>query len=779
MHWLRSGLLLCLCLFLIGGFAEPGASESIFIDIETTDETVEAMVLLESPPAVDNPDRLQHHAAQSQQALHQVAAITDGFSIHQSFWITNAALVEIDTEQFDAKLLAEVEGVKAVVEQTEFTTYETNLAEPTATETAYGLEQINAPEVWDEYGTQGEGTTVAVLDTGVDPDHPDIDLAEWAAFGPFGNPHDVEPTDFDDGGHGTHVSGTVAGGDASGEFIGVAPDVTLHHGAVLTACTDGCRGTGPQILGGMEWAVENEVDVISMSLGSEGYTDPYIDAIRNAKASGTVVVGAIGNNGEGTSGSPGNVYETLSVGATNQFESVPAFSGGEEITTAEAWENPPTAWPESYTVPAVSAPGSFVNSAMPGGGYGQKSGTSMATPHVAGAVALMQAATDATLTPAQIATALEQTARKPDSWSEPAGERDTRYGSGIIDLPAAVGHAATASAGPTFTVQSVNATESVAGESLTVSATIENTGDESGTQTVTLDVPALGTDNTTVTLEAGNETTVTLSIATQSDDAGEYNATVLTEDDSDTVVVELKSDGPPPIVGDDPPTDVTGDGLYEDINGDGNVTIADVQALFENLDNATLQANAEYFDFSGLDATRVTIFDVQALFNRFQELRPEPEPTVLADVPRTEVEPGEELTVTVAFTDIRRGVAAYDVDVTSNSTDATFDEEQVTFLHPVGVGGANVTDENRTLNLAVATFDNQLPPADRFDIANATLTIDEDAHPGTELELTTGIQTLTDEDNIGYETTHPTSVTLTVVETSSDTVSAPAMAAAL
>ena len=305
--------------------------------------------------------------------------------------------------------------------------------------TTYGLDQIDAPEAWSTHDTQGEGTSVAVLDTGVDPDHPDIDLAGWAEFDGSGNEVNSEP--YDCGSHGTHVSGTVAGGSASGEHIGVAPETTLYHAGVLTLNRDGdCGGTGSSVIAGMEWAVQQNADVISMSLGGGGYFTPDIDAVRNAEAAGTTVVAAIGNGGEGTSDSPGNVYDSISVGASTSNRGIRPSSSGEQIDTDSAWgAAAPGDWPGTYTVPSIAAPGAGVKSSLPGGQYGRYSGTSMATPHVSGAIALLESAVDRQLDPDEIERTLESTATKPADAPAPPGDRDTRYGSGIIDVPAAIG----------------------------------------------------------------------------------------------------------------------------------------------------------------------------------------------------------------------------------------------------------------------------------------------------------------------------------------------------
>ncbi|RKD98024.1 S8 family serine peptidase [Halopiger aswanensis] len=393
------------------------------------------------------------HAERTQQSLERYASATEGVTLERSFWITNAALVTVDTDRASLTVLARLENVtriepNSVVSSSapaipaksstnEPTTHAELATAGTSSSAVYteGLEKIRAPEAWDAFRTRGEGVRVAVLDSGVDGDHPDIEVAEWKDFD---DDPSAEPIDYD--GHGTQVSGIVAGGNASGTHIGVAPDVTLLHGAVMTDCENRkrCGGRSSTILAGMEWAIEEDADVISLSLGWDGHSSASVDAIENAREAGTVVVGAVGNGGEGTSLSPGNAYDVISVGAIDQSDDVPSFSGGEEIDTADEWRgDAPARWPDSYVVPDVVAPGVSVKSATPGGGYRTNLGTSLTAPHVAGTAALMQSATAADLSPDEIKRALEETAWKPDG-EDVSAAKDTRYGSGIIDAYAAV-----------------------------------------------------------------------------------------------------------------------------------------------------------------------------------------------------------------------------------------------------------------------------------------------------------------------------------------------------
>ncbi|MHC3437073.1 S8 family serine peptidase [Natrialbaceae archaeon A-gly3] len=445
-----------------GGNATP-----IDPELEGATGEVDVLVYLEEvdgellAASEDGSATLQAHAAEAQAPLEEYAEETAGVDLERSFWITSAALVTVDLEAASLSELAGVDGVErlstndriepvgAVGQDRPSTGTPADVAGPrvtphsTGSDVANGIDQLNAPDVWRDFGVGGEGVTIAILDSGVDPDHPDIDLytddpddpthpGGWAEFDERGNTVDSEP--HDSGDHGTHVSGTAAGGATSGTAIGVAPDARLIHGKVL----DEREGTTAMLYGGIEWAIDQDADVIGMSLGAEcgAYQSGDVEHVRNVRKAGAVPVAAIGNDGDGCSGSPGNVYDAVGVGAVESSGSVWRHSGGEVIDTDEAWgSDAPADWPEEYVTPTVVAPGVNVYSALPGDDYGYKRGTSMATPHVAGTVALMQSATERELGPAETELVLRETAHKPDG--EPNGP-DTRYGDGIVDAYDAV-----------------------------------------------------------------------------------------------------------------------------------------------------------------------------------------------------------------------------------------------------------------------------------------------------------------------------------------------------
>jgi len=376
---------------------------------------------------------------------------TDGVRLKRQFWLADAVLIEIETGSVSVEDLRAIEGVWGVHGNLEYTlpTPEpaTDGTGHSDSETTYGVEQLGAPRVWETLDTRGEGASVGVVDTGVDPDHPDIDIdaanfAEFDATGDEVGDAEVRDTSF----HGTHVSGSAVGGDASGRAIGVAPEATLYHAIGLP----GGGGTFASVVGAMEWIVDNDVDVLNLSLGASGFVGELIEPVRNAVAAGTVVVASSGNEGDGAVSSPGAVFESVSVGAADENSEIADFSNGREVDTGEDWgPDAPDEWPDSYVVPDVAGPGVDVVSAFPAGATpppdaelidGQwlvLSGTSMASPHVAGTVALMEAASEDVaeeFDTEQTRRALTATATKPDG---AAVVPDTRYGSGIVDAFAA------------------------------------------------------------------------------------------------------------------------------------------------------------------------------------------------------------------------------------------------------------------------------------------------------------------------------------------------------
>ncbi|OEJ30694.1 S8 family peptidase [Streptomyces subrutilus] len=239
--------------------------------------------------------------------------------------------------------------------------------------------QIGAPAMW-QAGYTGQGVKVAVLDTGVDETHPDLKGVETAQKNFSGSPDSQ-----DRHGHGTHVASTVAwsGAQSGGSRKGVAPGVRILDGKVLG---DDGFGSYSDIVSGMQRAVDQGAEIVNMSIG--GLDDPGLDPMEDAVArlSGRALfVVAAGNHGDGarTINSPGSAPAALTVGAVDKQDRIADFSS-----------RGPTAAGESK--PDLTAPGVDITAAQStqsayprGDGYLTMSGTSMATPHVAGAAALL------------------------------------------------------------------------------------------------------------------------------------------------------------------------------------------------------------------------------------------------------------------------------------------------------------------------------------------------------------------------------------------------------
>lgn len=349
---------------------------------------------------------LQQHADRQQASLRTwLASRKVGY---RAFWINNSLYLP----RADAKLLDELRAAGYTVEQEPIVRLE---PVPSPAGNTWGIERIRAPEVWQQ-GERGKGVLIAVVDTGIDVSHPALKQA-WSGL--WHDPSGIcQGTVCDNNGHGTHVSGTIAGADG----IGVAPE------ARIAACK-GCESSwcsASSLLACAEWVLtlNPKPFAVNNSWGG-GYSTWYKDAVAAYLAAGIVPVFASGNPGGYCGGvnAPGAYCDVVAVGATDSTDTVADFSG-----------RGPS--PEGCIRPLVSAPGVGVYSALPGGGYGSMSGTSMATPHVTGALALLARKAGSG---ERAVKALVDTARRipSNACGENPDVPNNAYGWGRIDVKAA------------------------------------------------------------------------------------------------------------------------------------------------------------------------------------------------------------------------------------------------------------------------------------------------------------------------------------------------------
>ena len=273
------------------------------------------------------------------------------------------------------------------------------MIEALAEQIPWGVEHTNAPVIWPYTG--GKGVKVAVLDTGVDINHIDltfrggINTIDGSCFSGIAN-------------HGSHVSGIIGALANSKGIVGMAPAVELYSVKVLQ---DDGKGTLSALIAGLDWAVENGIDIVNMSLGTSTDTNALKSAVDRAYAAGILLVAAAGNSGTADGNTdtiryPAKYESVIAVGAVNNNSQRASFSA-----TGPALE--------------LTAPGVSIYSTIPGSRYALASGTSMAAPHVAGAAALIWSK-NPDFTNAQVRKALREGAVQAGSTYQ--------YGHGIINL---------------------------------------------------------------------------------------------------------------------------------------------------------------------------------------------------------------------------------------------------------------------------------------------------------------------------------------------------------
>jgi subtilisin family serine protease len=306
-----------------------------------------------------------------------------------------AALVPPAAEQ---ALRGRAEVLRIDVDALAFATGKPAPSQPAET-LPWGVNRIDADLAWTR--TTGTGVKVAVVDTGIDLTHPD--LAANIAGGV--NCIYAGKSPADDNGHGTHVAGTIAAIDNSIGVIGVAPKASFYAVKVLDRTGSGYIS---DIIEGIQWCTANGIKVINMSLGASVDVPSFHDAVTAAYKQGIVIVAAAGNSGPGdyTVNYPAKYAEVIAVSAVDSTGTITSWSSrGPEV--------------------CVAAPGASITSTYMGSTYKVLSGTSMASPHVAGVAALVVAS--GTTDPAAVRSILQQTA------DTIGGTGSHQYGYGLVD----------------------------------------------------------------------------------------------------------------------------------------------------------------------------------------------------------------------------------------------------------------------------------------------------------------------------------------------------------
>lgn len=408
--------------------ADSGALDRIFAG-KAPGETASFLMVLREQADLSGAERISDRAERRRfvfEALHSIAdASQEGLRRrlertgvrHQTFWVVNMIAVEADRSV--AEELAGRDEVSFVAPDRPAPLSRPRIPEPeispmAASAVEASLEQVHATAVWD-LGYTGQGIVVGIADTGVAWEHPALKsryrgfdgISVSHAYNWHDSIHDAtqgnpcgsdSAAPCDDEEHGTHVTGTAVGTDGEENSIGMAP------GARWIGCRNMDLGAGtparytecfqfflaPTDSNGQNPRPDLGADVISNSWGcppSEGCTDPNVlrAVVENTRAAGVFISVAAGNGGStcSTLGEVPASYEaSFSVGAVSVADTIASFSSRGPVIVDGS----------NRIKPDIVAPGVLIRSSVPGDGYSRFSGTSMATPHVSGAVALLWSA---------------------------------------------------------------------------------------------------------------------------------------------------------------------------------------------------------------------------------------------------------------------------------------------------------------------------------------------------------------------------------------------------
>jgi PKD repeat protein len=443
---------------------------------------------------------LKAHADTSQVALRQTLS---GAAVeYESLFIINAVIVRNGTAALVNSLSARADVAQIVANHriaVEKPDPNAPLMAPDAI--AWGVLKINADDVWNEYGVTGEGVVVAEIDTGTQWDHPALinQYRGWDGATADHNynwydPYDQSPDEpADNNGHGTHVMGTMIGDDGGTNQIGVAP------GAKWISCKGGDDVSGflltDELLQCAQWIVAptdlngNNPDpdmrphVVNNSWGGGNADYWFTGAVDSWRAAGVFPQFSNGNSGPTceTAGSPGDNWNTFSAGASDVSDNIASFSS----------RGPSRFY--GYLKPDITAPGVNICSSVPGSGYTcTYSGTSMASPHVAGSLALLWSANPELIGQIDLSGwVLQQSAKtfftnEGCGGDQPDSHPNNTWGWGLLDAKGAVDLAQTGNVTLDWLTLSQWSGEVLPGETDVVTLTFDAGVNPAGVYTGTL-----------------------------------------------------------------------------------------------------------------------------------------------------------------------------------------------------------------------------------------------------------------------------------------------------
>ena len=408
---------------------------------------------------------LKRFSKETQRGVMNLLSTMPSVSKLQSYWIANFINCYASIEVIE-KLSLHPDVLIIGFSKNEYLLPETQSPRTTSQsrEITYNVLKVNADVVW-MLGYEGEGIVVAILDTGVNYEHLDLQDNMWEHldFPNHGyNFADNNNNPMDDHGHGTHCAGTVAGNGTAGSQTGMAPKAKIMALKVLDSWG---YGDPSNVCSAMEFATEHGAHVLSMSIGWASPTSAtrllYRNAMVNLLEAGIIAAVAAGNEGDWLNWFPipqnvrtpgdcpppwlhpdqttiGGLSAVVSVGATDINDAIAIFSSRGSVTwqSISGYSDYPYSPGMGLIRPDVCAPGVDIKSCslFDNSGYFDDSGTSMATPCVAGVMALMLSK-NPDLTPAEILEILETTAVRLPNLSSP---KNNIFGSGRIDALAAV-----------------------------------------------------------------------------------------------------------------------------------------------------------------------------------------------------------------------------------------------------------------------------------------------------------------------------------------------------